>query len=155
MSNYVAVVRKNSDEDVEHYGVLGMKWGVRRASKALSNATTKEAKAAATAKLEKHAAKAGKKLAKIDKRINKHQAKATKSLRKTDNFVDPFRKHHNRKADKQGRKATRQMRKADKWFKNMEKAFKDTTVTFSPEQVAAGQKYIESLKTRSTRSMGY
>lgn len=145
----------NYDEELYHYGVLGMKWGVRRAARALSKATTKEEKAKAAARLDKHVEKAGKKLSKIDNRIVKAQTKATKSLRKTDNFLDPFRGYHKRKASRLGKKATKQMRKADKWVKHMNKSFQNTTRSLSPEQIAIGQKYAENLKLRTTRSMGY
>lgn len=44
MNNYIITRDENPDE-LQHYGVLGMTCGVRRASKSLSNATTKEKKA--------------------------------------------------------------------------------------------------------------
>lgn len=66
-----------NNEELMHYGVLGMKWGVKRASKRLSKATTSEERAAAIAKLNKHRAKATKKVttlnkerARLEKRVN-------------------------------------------------------------------------------------
>lgn len=66
-----------NDEELMHYGVLGMKWGVKRASKRLSKAKTSEERAAAIAKLNKHRAKATKKVttlnkerARLEKRVN-------------------------------------------------------------------------------------
>ena len=47
------------------------------------------------------------------------------------------------------------MKKADKWAKQMDKAFKMSTKSLTAEQIAIGQKYTESLKARSIRSMGY
>lgn len=143
------------NDELQHYGVLGMKWGVRRASRAYARATTKEDKAKAYARIEKHMSKADKKLKKIDNRIQKHQQKSAKALKKSDNFLDPFRNHHKAKATRQGRKATKQMRKAEKWTNQMEKAFKQSTKSLNAEQIAIGKKYAESLKLRTTRSMGY
>lgn len=58
----------HSNDYLEHYGVKGMKWGVRRATKKLSKATTKEQADKATATLEKHRTKITKKIAKLEKK---------------------------------------------------------------------------------------
>ena len=94
MSDYVAVVRRQSDEDIEHYGVKGMKWGVRRASKALSKATTEAQRDKAVAKLNKHREKSSNKITKLEKQhkkledrydrdVIKRQAKAAKYSNKS------------------------------------------------------------------------
>lgn len=44
MNNYIITRDENQDE-LQHYGVLGMTCVARRASKSLANATTKEKKA--------------------------------------------------------------------------------------------------------------
>lgn len=67
MSEYYAIIRSNSE--LQHYGVRGMKWGVRRA---IDTGNQK--------KLDKHFQKAAKKLAKLqDIGLNpkKYAAKAT------------------------------------------------------------------------------
>ena len=80
MSNYVAVVRKNPNYDVEHYGVLGMKWGVRRATKALAKATTAEQRDKAVAKLNKHKAKSSKEISKLQKDNKKREERYNKDV---------------------------------------------------------------------------
>lgn len=119
-----------NQDDLLHYGVIGMKWGIKRGNAAGAYA------------------KASKKLAKIDKRIEKHQAKARKMHKKTDGF-DLRRSAHEEKAQRATQKSIRQMRKAEKWVKKMDKAFKDTSFKLTKDQIAIGRKYSDMLNTRS------
>lgn len=64
-----------------HYGVLGMKWGVRRARKSLSNATTSEQRDKAISSLNKHRTKSVNKIGKLDKRISKLEKRVEKNDR--------------------------------------------------------------------------
>lgn len=109
MWSYNAADRSN--DYLEHYGVKGMKWGVRRASKQLSNATTKEQASKATASLERHKGKITKQIAKTKnkqtkleqnlqkrestyrKKSAKNEAKAAKMKKKLRYrfYLDPMR----------------------------------------------------------------
>lgn len=93
MNYYEGSIMSDSSEELQHYGVLGMKWGVRRASSKLSKATTEEARDKAVASLNKHREKSSAKVAKLqkkgaklndkyDQRIVKQEAKAAKLTRK-------------------------------------------------------------------------
>lgn len=62
--------------ELKHYGVVGMRWGVRRASKRLSKSTTREDRDKAISSLNKHRAKGS---AKIEK-LNKKGAKLAKAV---------------------------------------------------------------------------
>ena len=56
-----------TDGELYHYGVKGMKWGVRRAQKALSKASSSRDSDRALSKLQKHRDKGSAELAKLKK----------------------------------------------------------------------------------------
>lgn len=78
MDNY-----QNSNE-LYHYGVKGMRLGVRRASKKLANATTKEEKAKAVATLNKHKEKGTAKVRKLEKKHAKLESTVDRYVTKVD-----------------------------------------------------------------------
>lgn len=78
--NYPAL----SDDELMHYGVLGMKWGVRHATRALSKATTSEQKNKAIKSLNSHREKATKKINKLQKQHVKLQKNVDRNTIKND-----------------------------------------------------------------------
>lgn len=114
-------------QELKHYGVKGMRWGVRRASKRLSTATTKEDRAKAVSSLNKHRTKATNKITKLDNKYSKLQTTRNKQIEKSDikeaklrNKVSKLRSKKygmftsQSKADKLEFKATKLEVKADK-----------------------------------------
>lgn len=62
--------------ELYHYGVKGMKWGVRRAQKRLSSASTRDERAAAVSSLKKHKQKGSAKLEKLQNKTAKLEKRA-------------------------------------------------------------------------------
>ena len=126
-----------ADYELYHYGVLGMKWGVRRG------------------KTSRAYAKASKKLNKLNNRVsdseaemNKRTAKADKSL--ASRFASE--KRQNKKLNKARVAAAdyrSAVRKANKWYKAMESTFENTDISLTTEQVRLGKKYAKTLRTDS------
>lgn len=116
-----------------HYGVLGMKWGVRHDP-------------------QKAYDKSKKKLSKYDRKINKYNTKATKSFNRGINKSGGFfadEKAANRAFDKSRkftRKGLRETAKAEKWIKRMNKEFaKQSVVSIEPSIIQKGEEYSSRL----------
>ena len=73
----------NQNDELTHYSVVGMKWGVRRGTHNLKNATSKEKADKAIKSLDKNRAKASAKLSKLQNKEPKLQKEATKASKLT------------------------------------------------------------------------
>ena len=134
MTNTIMITRKN--DELKHYGVLGMKWGVHRATKQYSAATTKAERTKAADKLNTHMGKASKKLNKYYTKTNK---KLDKAIRKRYGFFGNRRKYTKAKS-----KAERTAYKGDKWYKNMTKTFsKQTIASISDKDRRVGEEFVK------------
>lgn len=121
------------ENELYHYGVLGMKWGVRRGN------------------VDKAYQKASKKLNKLDTKVSKAENKVIKRAKKYDDKISATfstqrgQMKARNKADKAAAKYRTKLRKADKWYKSMEKTFANTDVKMTSDQVERGKKYTHQL----------
>ena len=128
---------KKYSSELYHYGVLGMKWGIRRGN------TTKAY------------TKASKKLTKLDKKVDKAEALARKRRGQVDAAAASFFSTKRRidKAETRSKKASAKAairnRKAERWYKSMEKAFADTDISMTKEQVTMGKRYMDHMNLRA------
>ena len=130
MGEYVA-----RNDELCHYGVLGMKWGVRKnPSKAYAKASKK------ANRLTEQALKANLKSAKLGKKSLPNLIAPNNSRR--------YAKAVNAqlKANKLEIKSAKLSKKYNKWINSMEKAFSEVKISdISPEHMKAGKKYAYML----------
>ena len=123
--------------ELYHYGVLGMKWGIRKG------------------RTEQAYTKASKKLNKLDRKVNKAEAKALKTRAKADAkmgslfYSEKKARKAEFKAERKAAKVTKRLRRAQRWYKSMEKIFANTDIKFTQEQIAMGQRYMDRLDLRT------
>lgn len=145
----------NDEEYLAHYGVLGMKWGVRRASNRLSNATTNAERSSANVSLKRHSEKAGRKFERLSNKAIKKQSNARNAMIKAEKskyglFANQAKyEKRKQKAEKQQFKANKAVAKAAKWYSNMESTFASTDYKVTDAQRRLGENFINSLNMQS------
>jgi hypothetical protein len=139
-----------NEQELQHYGVVGMKWGVRHAKRLSSKGNTEKS----TKVMSKHYTKAANKIATTQKKAVEKNLKAAKlqkkALKKEANATTEKQYQKARKktfkANKQQLKAAKIQKKSMKFEKKMEKTFSTVKINeIDREALERGKKYTYML----------
>lgn len=127
---------------LEHYGVLGMKWGVRKdPEKAYRKSMNK------LSRLDKKVAKREFKSAKLLMKSTKKEEKAFRTTNEK-RYVKRTAKalKYKRKSAKQLYKSKKAQKKAKEWVDSMNEYFANTSInSISTDDIALGKKYAVQI----------
>lgn len=139
-----------ADEELKHYGVKGMRWGVTRASNKLNNATTNKQRDKALKSLSKHKYKS---LAEIAK-LKKKEKKLDHPIRKNDIRVADLKTKSAKLKNKAGEidaraelilaKSRKTQAKLDR-NKRMQELYQQGIHDIDEAVISRGQKYIAGI----------
>ena len=139
------------EEALEHYGVPGMKWGVRRSPEQLAARKDKS-----LAKREKLATKAVTTTAKVDKanrRQNEAMYRAARSGRKKDRKVLAKRLKKTNRAIRRDERVDRHIKKIDKRVKNIDRRIEKLgRMEIERQLKEAGQVPVNQLHKRADKT---
>ena len=139
MSDFISYY-ENDQNYLAHYGVLGMKWGVRHNPQRAYE-------------------KASKKVGKFQRKIEKYDEKARKRMAKgaaADSrvlFRSPnYAQKQYEKSRVQSARAVKTAQKGAKWVKRMEKEFgKQSIISLDPSVIAAGKAFTDRVSNTANQ----
>ena len=140
MPDYIMYYDENGSPSLSHYGVLGMKWGVRHNPQRAYE-------------------KASRKVGKFQRKIEKHDEKARKRMAKgaaaESRVLFRSPKYAQKQYDKsivQSARAVKIAQKGSKWVQQMKKEFgKQSVVTLDPSIITAGQEFMDRVSNTTNQ----